>query len=281
MLVNRKKEIGNAGHYTQQSIIFDRIDAVINKVNAHQTPALAVDIAARSKWNPALGLSDSEILKKCIELIAYSQQAQALRVTELINNGVFDKVFLGYNIEAVANLHYEQLYNQFWNQIRAMRFPQKLEAMIGCAQALLQIKKEYSSFLTYLGATKIPVELHSQSDIDLFWKEFNIVQQYLQQKQMPFFNNLTSLCHLLMTLGYACIKPDSAVMGAAVKLGIISPGGKSRKPTFNDTKRKEVIKTIQLYCLSRKFNIRVLDGYLLIYGGQTGAKELVSPKFYW
>ena len=267
-------------HFSQLTTIFDRIDAVINKVNAHQTPALAVDIATRSKWSPVHDLSDSDILKKFIELIAYSQQAQAHLVKELINKGVFDKIFLGYNIEVVANLHHEQLYNQFWNQIRAIRFPQKLEAMIGCAQALLQIKKEHSSFMTYLGASKIPVELHSQSDIDLFWKEFNTIQQYLQQKQMPFFNNLTSLCHLLMTLGYACIKPDSAVMGAAVKLGIISHGGKSGKPTYNDMKRKEVIKTIQLYCLSRKFNIRVLDGYLLIYGGQTGAKELVNPRFY-
>jgi 3-methyladenine DNA glycosylase Tag len=267
-------------HYTQQTIIFDRIDEVINKANAHQTPALAADIATRSKWSPANGLSDSDILKKCIELIAYSQQAQALRVKELLNKGVFDKVFLGYNIEAVANLHHEQLYNQYWNQIGVIRFPQKLEAIIGCAQALLKIKKENTSFMTYLGASKVPVELHSQFDIDLFWKEFDSVQQYLQQKQMPFFNNLTSLCHLLMTLGYACIKPDSAVMGAAVKLGIISPGGKSGKPTFNDAKRKEVIKTIQLYCLSRNFNIRVLDGYLLIYGGQTGAKELVNPRFY-
>lgn len=98
--------------------------------------------------------------------------------------------------------------------------------------------------------------------------------------QMPFFNNLTSLCHFLMTLGYACIKPDSAVMGAVVKLGITSPGGKPEKPTYNDAKRKEVIKTMQIYSVSRDFNIRVLDGYLLIYGGQTGARDLVNPAFY-
>lgn len=265
---------------SHQTTLFHRIDDIINRVNAHQTPALAADIATRSKWNPALALSDSDILKNCIELIAYSQQAQALRVTELINKGIFDKIFLNYNIQAVANLQPEQLRTQYWNQIGAIRFPQKLEAMIGCARALLQIKKQHTSFMTYLTTLKIPVELRSQSDIGIFWREFTSMQQYLQQKQMPFFNNLTSLCHLLMTLGYACIKPDSAAMGAAVKLGIISPGSNPEKPTYNDSKRKEVIKTIQSYCLSRNFNIRVLDVYLLIYGEQTGAKELVNYQFY-
>jgi len=267
-------------NHSQQTTLFHRIDDIINRVNAHQTPALAADIATRSKWSPALDLSDSDILKKCIELIAYSQRVKALRVTELINTGIFDKIFLNYDVQAVANLQYEQLRTQYWSQIGAIWLPKKLEAMIDCAQALLRIKKQHTSFMTYLRASKIPIDLQSRSDIDVFWREFTVVQQYLQQKQMPFFYKLTSLCHLLMTLGYSCIKPDSAVMGTAVKLGIVSPGSNPEKPTYNDAKRKEVIKTMQLYCLSRNFNIRVLDGYLLIYGGQTGAKGLVNPQFY-
>ena len=270
----------NTNNSLQQATLFHRIDDIISRVNAHQNTALATDIDTRSRWSPSIDLSDSDILKNCIELIAYSQQAQALRVTGLIDKGIFDKVFLNYNIEAVAGLQYEQLRTQYWKQIGAIRFPQKLEAMIGCAQALLKIRDEHASFMTYLCASKIPVEFQSESDIDVFWREFSTVQRYLQWKQMPFFNNLTSLCHLLMTLGYACIKPDSAIMGAAIKLGIISPGSNPEKPTYNDAKRQEVVKTMQAYCLSRKFNIRVLDGYLLIYGGQTGAKELVNAKFY-
>jgi 3-methyladenine DNA glycosylase Tag len=267
-------------NHSQQTADFKKIDDIISRVNAHQTPALAGDIAARSKWSPTLDLSDGDILKNCIELIAYSQQAQAMRVTELIDKGIFDKVFLNYDLDAVANLQHEQLHTKYWNQIGAIRFPQKLEAMIGCAQALLRIKKQHSSFMTYLRSSKLPVALVNQSDIDVFWREFTAVQQYLQQKQMPFFNKLTSLCHLLMTLGYACIKPDSAVMGAAVKIGIVSSGNNPEKPTYNDAKRREVVMTMQNYCLSRNFNIRVLDGYLLIYGGQTGAKALVVPQFY-
>jgi hypothetical protein len=264
----------------QQATHFHKIDDIVNKVNAHQTAALAKDIATRTNWNPTIELSDRDILKNCIELIAFSQQAQALRVMGLIDKGILDKVFLNYDIQAVTNLQHEKLYAQYWSQIGAIRFPQKLEAMIGCAQALLRIQKQHTSFMAWLRASKLPVKLESQADIDLFWREFAIVQQYLDQMQMPFFNNLTSLCHFLMTLGYACIKPDSAVMGAATKLGITSPGGKPEKPTYNDAKRKEVIKTMQIYSVSRDFNIRVLDGYLLIYGGQTGARDLVNPAFY-
>jgi hypothetical protein len=265
---------------SQQTTLFNQIDGIINRINDHKTPALAVDIATRSKWSPALDLSDSDILKLFIELIAFSQQAKALRVMGLIEKGILDKVFINYDIQAVANLQYEQLRTKYWDQIGAIRFPQKLEAMIGSAQALLQIKKQHTSFMTYLRSSKIPVGIQSQSDIDLFWKEFDSIQSYLHQIQMPFFNNLTSLCHLLMALGYACIKPDSVIMGTAVKLRIVSPGKNPEKPTYNEAVRREVVKTMQQYCLSRNFNIRVLDGYLLIHGGQTGAKDLVKPHFY-
>ncbi|MBL0226083.1 MAG: DNA-3-methyladenine glycosylase I [Geobacteraceae bacterium] len=267
---------GVMSNHSDQEIKFQRIDDIINRVNAHKTPALAEDIATRSSWCPNLELSDNDILKHFIELISYSQQAKALRVMGLIDKGILDKVFQNYDVEAVAKLNPEHLRAQYWDQIGAIRFPQKLEAMIGCAQVLLQMKKHHSTFMTYLRASKIPVNLKSQSDIDIFWREFTAVQKYLHYIDMPFFNNSTSLCHLLMTLGYACIKPDSAVMGAAVKLGIVP-----EKSTYNDATRQGVVKTMQTYCLSRNFNIRVLDGYLLIYGGQTGAKHLVSPRFYW
>jgi hypothetical protein len=87
-------------NHSQHTAHFKKIDDIISRVNAHQAPALARDIAERTKWSPTLDLSDGEILKNCIELIAYSQQAQALRVTELIDKGIFDKVFLKYDIRS-------------------------------------------------------------------------------------------------------------------------------------------------------------------------------------
>src|SRR5215510_4868034 len=48
----------------------------------------------------------------------------------------------------------------------------------------------------------------------------------LRRTGLPYFRNLTSLCHLLlchllMDLGFDCAKPDSAGMKAAVGLAIV------------------------------------------------------------
>lgn len=271
----------NKNNCSQQADFFNQIAAIIEKVNVHQTPALSESMVKRSKWNPDRDQSDCDILKECIKLIAYSQQAKACRVEVLINEGIFDKIFLKYNVRAVANLEYEQLHSKYWSQIGgAIRYPKKLKSMIGCAQALLKINENHKSFMTLLRGFEIPTELRSPSDIDEFWIKFTTFQQRLQQKQMPFFNKLTSLCHLLMIVGYPCLKPDSIVMGVAVRLGVISPGSGKKNNNYNDEKRMEVVKTMQAYCLSRKFNIHSLDKYLLIDGGQTGAIAQVYPQYY-
>lgn len=255
--------------------LFHNIDGLIEMVNSYKAPAFDKDVIDRLGWSSNSDLSDDKMLKKCIELIAYSEQAKASSVNDLVSKGILDSVFINYNLSEVAKLNHEELRSQFWGQIGAIRFPHKLEAMIGCALALLRIRKEHPSFMAYLRGAKIPVRLESESDINEFWMRFYDVQKYLQKIQMPFFSKLTSLCHLLMTLGYPCVKPDSAVMGAAVKIGMVSPESKP-----NDAKRKKVVETLQLYCLSRNFNIHLLDGYLLIFGGQTGARNMVKPQFY-
>ncbi|MDP3029272.1 MAG: DNA-3-methyladenine glycosylase I [Deltaproteobacteria bacterium] len=265
---------------TDQTKLFQQIDNIITRIHTYQTSKLAVDQANRSTWTPSTDLSDMDILKNCIELIAYSQRVKATRVTTLINTGIFDKIFFNYDIQAVANLNHEQLLSQYWSKLGVIWLPSKLEQMIGCAKAILQIQKQHSSFMSYLNNCKLPVTLSSDADIDLFWREFNVVSQYLNQIGMPVFDKTTSLCHLLMKLGYACIKPDSAVMGSAIKLGIIPAGSNPDKPTITDTKRREVVKTMQRYCVSRSCDIRILDGYLLIYGGQSEARTLVKPQFY-
>ncbi|WP_159453534.1 DNA-3-methyladenine glycosylase I [Geoanaerobacter pelophilus] len=259
---------------------FQQIDDIIAKIHTYKTSKLAVDQANRSAWSPSNDLSDMDILKNCIELIAYSQRVKATSVTALMNTGIFDRIFLNYDIQAVANLNYEQLLSQYWSKIGAIWLPSKLKQMIECAKAILQIQKQHSSFMSYLNNYKLPVTLYTDADIDMFWREFNTISRYLNQIGMPVFDKTTSLCHLLMKLGYACIKPDSAVMYSAIKLGIIPAGSNPDKPNYTDTKRREVVRTMQEYCVSRSCDIRILDGYLLIYGGQSEARTFVKPQFY-
>ncbi len=267
-------------HQQRYATILPRIDDIVKKVNAYQTNAFSAEIATRNGWARYFGLPDSEILKICVELIAYSQQAQARLVQELLNGGIFNHIFLNFDVRAVANLQPNQIYAQYWDRIGVIRFPSKIEAMIGCGQALLEIRNQYSSFMSYLRATNIPLTVQSQSDIEEFWSEFESIRHFLRQVKMPFFNNFTSLCHLLMALGYDCAKPDSVIMGTAVNLGLVLPGINLLKPTYTDRNRRDVIITMQVFSLCRRMRVSVLDLYLLICGGQTGARHLVNPQFY-
>ena len=54
-----KKEISVQNNNSQQTAHFKKIDD-ISRVNAHQTSALAEDIAVRSNWSPSFDLSDDE-----------------------------------------------------------------------------------------------------------------------------------------------------------------------------------------------------------------------------
>jgi hypothetical protein len=212
-------------------------------------------------------------------LIAYSQQAQARRVKELIDQGVFHEVFQGYNVANVAGLDAAQVRNQHWGRLGAVRFPPKIAAMIGCAKGILGLEKSHSSFMSYLSTFRFPAAvIRSQSEVTAFWTDFKAVQTEFRRVQMPFFASLTSLLHLLMTLGFECAKPDSVVVGSAVRLGIVPQPRNPRSP--NDWTRRTVIETMQMYCSSRNMRVAELDLYLLIYGGQTSATHCVSSQFY-
>ncbi|MEI8356247.1 MAG: hypothetical protein WCG31_09195 [Deltaproteobacteria bacterium] len=270
----------NTHPHVNKSDLFSRIDNIISRVNLYKTPELDKDLVERARWSPEDRLSDKDILKRCIELIAYSQRVNSDSVSNLINTGIFDEIFLGYDLEAVANLKYEQLYGKYWGQIGAIWLPRKLRDMIDSAQALQRIRNQHSSFMAYLASTRVPTKIASESDIDLFWVEFNYIQKYFQTMRLPLFCRVTSLCHMLMTLGYACVKPDSAVMAAATKLGVLPASKTNDASGYTDLKRKQVVRRMQEYSLYRDFNIRVLDRYLLISGGQKHALKFVRPEFY-
>ncbi len=63
----------------------------------------------RGEKSPDYSLTDEELLKSLIELIAYSQQAKAKAVNELVKCGNLDKVFQGYNLQIVASLTKDEI----------------------------------------------------------------------------------------------------------------------------------------------------------------------------
>lgn len=258
---------------------FDSIDALIKRIHQLQSPELSIEIERRLQRAPTMELGDRQLLKLCIELIAFSQQSRAAAVEDLIATGVLEQAFRGFDIEQASELDHEKIYSEYWSRMGALRFPTKLRSMIECSRCFGRIRKNYPSFIEFLKSQEIPVKIQSQEDISQFWHRFDSLKNELTRADMPFFCQQTSLCHLLMMLGYDCAKPDSMVMAAAADLGI-EPALLARSQNYSDSARRRVVKTMQEYCVDRKIRMPVLDLYFLICGRQSSVIHLVQSSFY-
>jgi len=266
--------------------VVDKIDALIARVKRFQKPELKVELDIRENASPNFDLKNDEFLRLIATLITYSQQVPAKSVGKLIDSGFIDKVFHGFSVEEVAELNGSEVREKFWikksnnptvkNTLTAIRYPQKIDSIISCAEVLQKIQaKEGLTFARYIQGQDIPRRISNEKELDLFWEKFVVVQNRLNDWGMPFLNRLTTLCHLLKDMGYDCAKPDSAVMNAAVKLDIIK-----RKKTWTDNDRKKVIRIMQIYGICRGVRPPVLDLYFLIHGEQTGAIDLVQAGYF-
>jgi len=259
---------------------FDNMDVLIQRVHQYETTDLLAEINLRAGRSPLSDLGDQELLRLCINLIAFSQSTPAARVEVLIATEMWERAFEGFDIEKVSALDPGQFYDEYWQKMGALRFPTKLKSMINCAKCFLKLGKEHSSFLSCLRSKNIPISIEDDEDIQNFWSQFDNLKKDFKLVEMPFFSQQTSLCHLLMMLGYDCAKPDSMVMSAAVDLGMVPSQPGTQNPNYSDSLRRRVVKTMQEYCVKRKLRMPVLDLYLLIQGGQSSVVHMVHPEFY-
>lgn len=262
--------------------LFREIDRMRARIDQFKLePQFHDEIRARSERRPNYGLSDEQLLRSLIELIAYSQRANAKAVKRLIDRGDLDIVFQGYDLQVVENLNKDEILQEYWPEkgkprkpveIGAIQIKKKIDSMIGCAPALIKLQNDAASFMDYLRGMKIPDEIETESDLNSFWTKFDQVKDKLKTIGMPFFASDVSLCHLFTHLGYDSAKPDSGVMKAAVELSIVTKSGSKE--------RRETIKRMQLYGMCQHLRAPVVDFYFLIQGGQSWAQQFVSKDFY-
>lgn len=263
----------------QHEHIFQRIDGLVARIHQFQVePDLSDEVKARSDRTPDFELPDDAILKRLISLIAYSNNARAEAVSQIVRSGVLDIAFRNYDVSEVVHLEPAQIVEEYWPQIKGIRFKYKIDRMIECARCLQDIGARHGSFMQYLRAQNIPMSIQAMADVQSFWDRFDVVAADLRAMRMPYFRNLTSLCHLLLHMGYDCAKPDSGVMKAATKLRI-APQPR-RKGAFSDNQRRMVVQFMQLYAAERGIRVPVVDLYFLIHGGQTGVSQLVQTAYY-
>ncbi len=192
--------------------LFEAIDRMVERVNRYKVdPGFSRDIEDRSAGFPDFAVKDEDILEYMVVLIAYSNNAPAVNVTPLVDSGLFKKVFQGYDIKKAAQLSPENIRAAYWQQLKAIRFKYKVDAMIRCAKWLLSVGGQYGSFMGFLKSSGLPTPIQTDRDIVAFWQSFDRVRAHLAVTQLPYFGNFTSLCHLLMHLGFDCAKPDVKV----------------------------------------------------------------------
>jgi hypothetical protein len=129
--------------------------------------------------------------------------------------------------------------------------------------------KEIGSLYRVIENSNIPHKIDTLYDIDQFWIAFKDLKKTLNDKKVPFIRSTTTLLHLLLHIGYDCVKPDSAVMKASLKFGIVE----------QDTGEKNLhrtVRTIQEYSVLNNLRPAELDFYFLIHGGQAWASQFVK-----
>ena len=266
--------------------IFERIDKLFESVDmVRREPEFSTEVGNRQTTEVRDPQSDDEMLERLASLIAYSKGAKDKFVERLFIDGFFAELFYGFNVVTVARLDVDEWLRENWRKTKLVRhkgelvearvtyirFKGKIADIVDVARVLLVIQKEFSSFLEMLNSFGIPRQLHNQADTDLFWHKFRMLKTQLAGYDMPYFANTTSLLHLLLSLGYDCVKPDSAVQKAVKKIGIVNS-------TSGDKNLVKTVRTLQEYAVSRNIRTSVVDFYFLIYGEQSWAKEFVTES---
>jgi len=256
--------------------VFEAIDGMVERVERFKVdPQFAAEVKNRDNRRPDFALNDERILERLIELIAFSNNARSEGVDTLVQRQVFRLIFRDYSVENAATFAHEEIVREHWPEIKAIRFKRKVRAMVRCAACLLEIRNRYGSFIGYLSTAGLPRVVRSDADIRAFWNSFRQIQAYLREMKVPYFGNLTSLCHLLLDLGFDVAKPDSAVMEASVSLGIVAPAR-----TYPPKNLERTVRTVQRYAITRGKRVPVIDLYFLVKGGQSWARQFVSEDFY-
>ena len=248
--------------------IFTLLDKIIADINKYKVePLLSNEIESRLQRKSESLNSDADFLKEFTDLISYSQNARSDSVQYVWEKtNAFHQAFCNFDVNAIADLNANEVEQEHWQNIKVIRFKKKISSIIECAKTMQVIADKHGSFLNFFQQADIPVHINNTDDLDKFWRGFDYLMLEFKKVKMPFMGNVTTLLHLLLNMGYYCVKPDLVLLKFANEINI--------------TDKKEFVRLLQEYCLSRQMKPSVLDLYLLIYGGQLGARRFVKLGYY-
>lgn len=257
---------------TTNETVFKKIDSIIEKVKAHKVePDFTNELTERINRKPPKNLSDDELLRVYAILLAFSQGANSEFVRDrLVLTGDFDKIFQNFSVDKVAKMDAEELKSKHWAKpLTYIRMKSKVDRIIDFARKI----KEHGSLSKIFTNSQIPKTIQSNSDIATFWKAFDELKALMKEREISYLQSTTTLLHYLLDTGYDCIKPDSAVMGVAERIGIVDNKA-------GDRNLRKTVNTLLEYSVARKLRPSEVDLYFLIAKPQEGAKKYVHKEFY-
>ena len=189
---------------------YKKLDAIFKNIDdCRKEPNFDEEINLRDSKVPNENMSEDELFEKMAILIC--QNAKSDPVSKMIQKPKFREIFNNFDTDSVANMDPNVIISESWELLKTIRFKSKISSIVKCAVLLNSGKFNLPAMLK-----NIPVRVQTQDDIKEFWKNFIILREELKKIKMPFYGNTTSLLHLLLNLGYDCIKPDTIVMKVAI-----------------------------------------------------------------
>lgn len=244
--------------------LYEKLDKIFEDIDkCKKEPDFTAQINFRNSNLPIPNISENELFKKMAILICFSQNAKSDYVEKMIKKPEFSETFHNFDVHSVANMDRNVIISESWELLKPIRFKSKISSIVKCAALLNSGQFDLPAMLK-----NIPVTVQTQDDIKKFWENFIILREELKKIKMPFYGNTTSLLHLLLYLGYDCIKPDTIVMKVAINNLKIATGK-------SDSDLVKVVTFIQEYALYKHIRPAIVDFYLLICAGQTWAKQFV------
>lgn len=254
--------------------LFSRIDLMVKHIDKYRNgDNFQRELASRRDRTVVPLVTDSEVLRNVAHIVAFAH-AGSERVKSMIDGGRWHSVWLNYDVQAVAALNPCDVIDQHWNTISSIMNGAKAYFIVMAARAIsrLALQNGCGGFDSLLNECRIPPRLEKEGDIAAFWKAFKNLRKQMKKHSIPYLGSITSLSHLLLHLGYDCVKPDVIVMQVAKKLGMI-------EDTKKDSSLEKVARLLQEYAVDRKIRPSEIDMYFLIQGQQSEARAWVRPDF--
>jgi hypothetical protein len=260
--------------------VYKNIDQIRESVDVRRKePIFSKEMTLRNNRSNDILDNKDKLFYRAGEVMLYPG-VFADRIKSLIESGVPRRVFQEWKVSIVAKMDADTWIKDNWKKtddgkkMAVIWLPNKIKGIIGVAKIMNEPEWPIPLFKA------VPHAFQKKEGIPLFWAKFDILWDKLRELGVPYYSSQTTLIHLLLDMGYPCLKPDIIVMSVAKELGIVVPHTYTDKKgkfveSYSDKNRRHTVTFFQEYCINRQIKPAVLDLYLLIHGGQSDAMQYV------